>query len=222
VTVLVVDDHRVVADAIAARLRMEPDIDAVMTANTLASGHALVRSVSPDVVVVDAILGDEDGLDLVREIKQHDIRIAVVVVTGRDTADTAIEAVRAGADSFLSKCAPAEQLVRVVRGVCMGETHIPPRLLTSVLQSLLQPEPATTEAAALVGKLTAREREILEHMVAGQDRATMARELYLSVNTVRTHTKNILAKLKVHSTLEAVGIALTVGIRPRATVASRV
>src|SRR5438874_13252980 len=96
VTVLVVDDHRVVADAIAMRLRMEPDMDNVMTANTLFTGQALVRSASPDVVVVDAMLGDDDGLDLVRDVKRVDIHTAVGVVTAHDTSDTALEARRLG------------------------------------------------------------------------------------------------------------------------------
>ena len=212
--VLVVDDHRVVADAIAARLRLESDIDRVTTAASVADALEAAERLHPDVATVDPQMESGEGIALIRRLREADPSVQVVVVAEDDDPEVASEAVRAGALAFVLKDAPSQDLVEAVRGTVAGEAHIPPRVLHDVLQALRDPDARRGESDARIGRLTRREREVLEHMVAGHDRATTARDLYVSVNTVRTHAKNILAKLEVHSTLEAVGVALSAGIRP--------
>jgi DNA-binding NarL/FixJ family response regulator len=190
--VLVVDHHRVVADAIATRLRLESDVDRVSTAGSTDEALRAAEWLRPAVITIDLELGPDNDWE------------------------TAASAVRAGALGLVFKDAPADELVSAVRGVAAGEARIPPKVLTAVLRALREPTPRHSEWDARVARLTRREREVLHHMVAGHDRATTARDLYVSVNTVRTHAKNILAKLEVHSTLEAVGVALNAGMRPPA------
>jgi two-component system NarL family response regulator len=218
IRLFLVDAHKVFTDALAARLAAEEDF--VVTGHA-ASPEAALRAMAgaaPDVVIVDVALGASGeqvalGVPFIEDIRLAHPEVRVVVVTGHDDAPAALAAVRAGASAFLPKSAPVEELARVVRGVLEGETHIPPRLLTFVLDALERP-PAEQEWKVRLARLTARERDVLEQMVAGVDQTTAARRLFLSLNTVRTHTKHILAKLEVHSTLEAVSIALRGGMRP--------
>ena len=218
IRLFLVDAHKVFTDALAARFAAEEDF--VVTGHAASPEAALraMASAGPDVVVVDVALGasgDEvaPGVSFVEDLCLEHPTVRVVVVTGHDDGPTALAAVKAGASAFLPKSAPVEELARVIRGILEGETHIPPRLLTFVLDALEKP-PAEAEWKTRLARLTARERDVLEQMVAGVDQATTAQRLFLSLNTVRTHTKHILAKLEVHSTLEAVSIALRGGMRP--------
>lgn len=213
IRVLVVDDHPVVADALAARLRVEDEVGEVSTVSDPAAALPTIERTRPDVVVWDLELGDVDGITLLRSAHERFPRCQAVVVTAHDDPRIAAAALRAGAASFVSKSDPAAVLARAVVGAANRESHIDPALLFDVLPHLRRP-PGPGLVDSRLERLSPREREVLEHMVAGEDRATIARELFVSVNTVRTHAKNILAKLEVHSTLEAVRVALVAGVRP--------
>lgn len=213
--VLIVDDHKVFAQALSWRLSAEPDLEVVGVA---VSHQAALRAIdlrNPDVVVLDVELGDqEDGVALLRELQEIGSSANVLVVTAHDDWQTATRAVSAGARGFVPKDTPAEEIAAVLRGVAAGDTLVPPRLLTKVISQMRQANGTRSVWQERVERLTPREQEVLALMVSGLDRASIARRLFLSVNTVRTHNKNILAKLEVHSTLEAVSVALRAGIRP--------
>ena len=213
--VLIVDDHQVFADALSWRLSAEPDLEVVGVATSQEAALRAIDLRRPDVVVLDVELGDHrDGLALLRTMQEDDPGPSVLVVTAHDDAATASRAMSAGARGFVPKDTPAEDIAVVVRGVMAGETRVPPRLLTEVISYLRDTSGARNEWQERIARLTPREREILALMVSGLDRVAIANRLFLSINTVRTHNKNILAKLEVHSSLEAVSVALRAGIRP--------
>jgi DNA-binding NarL/FixJ family response regulator len=211
IRVLVVDDHRVFGEALAARLGAEADLEVVGTATSRADAEPLARRQHPDVVVLDVELGDGDGLDLVPRLLEDDPECRIVVATAHDTTAVAGRALQVGARGFFSKDGRLEELLAVIRGVVRDETWIPPRLLTAVLRDIREQNQRDREFESLMRQLTPREREVLAGMVSGLDRAGIARELGLAVDTVRTHTQNMFAKLQVHSVLEAVGLAVRAG-----------
>src|SRR5919197_1179839 len=124
-----------------------------------------------------------------------------------------VDAVRAGASAWVIKDASFDELAGAIRGALRGESWIPPRLLTGVLSQMQGTQKEADEFEQRLARLTDREHEVLRCMVAGLGRASIARQLFLSKNTIRTHMQNILAKLEVHSSLEAVALALRAGIR---------
>ena len=130
----------------------------------------------------------------------------------------AYEAVTLGASAFVTKSSGFEDMVRAIRGAVRGETWMPPRLLTAVFAELCGRR-AEHSQEQRVSRLTERECEVLRCMMLGFDRARIASELIVSVNTVRTHTQNILSKLEVHSSVEAVSVALQAGFPGGAQVA---
>jgi DNA-binding NarL/FixJ family response regulator len=212
--VLIVDDHRAVADAVAGRLEVEPEFASVKTAYSFTAAMAAISWQPFDVIVTDIEIGVDDGVELIRRVNEEYTNTATVVLTVHGDAVTAFQALRAGARAFVPKDADASELIGAIRGAVRGETYIPPGLLTGVIDAFRNPISHRTEQEERVERLTSREREVLRRLVAGQDRSLIAAELFLSLDTVRTHIKNILGKLGVHSTLEAVGVALRAGVHP--------
>lgn len=204
--VLVADDHHSFASAVAALLDAQPDIEVVAAVATSLDAQVAASRSRPDVAVLDVDLGDGSGIELASLLRDLYPSIQVVVVTGHNQVAVAAAAVRAGVAGFVPKDAPVEDLLTAIRGTARGETHIPPRLLTGVLEGLKAP-PAVSLEEQLIAQLTDREKEILDCMMEGLDRASISERLFRSVNTVRTHTRNVLAKLGAHSSIEAVALA---------------
>lgn len=210
VSLLLVGSHRIEVGALGGVLGAEPDLAVIGTASSAGEALSVAELHPPDVAVIDTLLGSDDAMDLTdRLIRLHpDVR-AVVLIDGEDPA-SALRAVLAGAAAVVVKPVAVDVLADVIRGVAAGETHIPSRLLTGVIAVLRAGVPADGWTERLAS-LTQREREVLEEMAEGRDTVAIAERLFLSPHTVRTHVKHILAKLGVHSSLEAVSIALRAG-----------
>lgn len=218
IRVLIVDDHRVFAEAIASRLQVEADLSVVGQANTAAQALDAVDRLDPDVVLMDVELAGDDGIDLASRLRASYPSLAIIVVSFLTDPVRVGEAVRAGAAGWVTKDAPTEELLGAIRGVAAGESWIPPRLLTGVLRELLMTRRVVDEDEERLSRLTPRERSVLDMMADGLDRSAIAERMFLSTNTVRTHVQNIFAKLHVRSSLEAVALALRVrSTRPVAT-----
>jgi DNA-binding NarL/FixJ family response regulator len=218
IRVAVVDAHQAFGDALLARLRYEPDIEVVGVAATGRSAMALVATLRPDVVTLDAWLGAEDGLDVCAQMLRLVPDLHVVVVTEEDSAARAVEAVLAGASSWVAMDSGLPALLDAIRGATRGHSRFPPHLLGQMLPELVRAGRQEQVDDRLAG-LTDREREILQCMVDGLDRRGIAQRLVLSVNTVRTHAQSVLAKLGVHSSLEAAAVGLSAGMRSRSAAA---
>jgi DNA-binding NarL/FixJ family response regulator len=214
IRIVVVDDHQVFADALAGRLAEEPDFEIVGTATTGRAALALVATLQPDLVTLDAQLGTEDGVGVCAMMLRLRPDLHVVVVTDEDDTSRAVDAVRAGAQSWVAMETGIQALLDTIRGAVHGDSRFPPQLLGRVLPELVRGGTEQRVDDRLAG-LTEREREILQCMVDGLDRRGIAQRLVLSVNTVRTHAQSVLAKLDVHSSLEAAAVALAAGMRSR-------
>ncbi|MFJ4693929.1 LuxR C-terminal-related transcriptional regulator [Streptomyces sp. NPDC088766] len=240
IRVLVVDDHRIFAESLAAALAAEPDVDVFAAGSGPAALRSLDRAAAEgrryDVLLVDADLGGRlpgvrpavpvrevrevgedglvDGLSLVAGVRAAQPHVRIVVLAEKDDPRRAALALQAGASGWVAKDCSLSRLLTVVRGVLREETHLPPALLTGVLKELTAARRHRTESERLVESLTPREREVLRCMVAGLGRKAVAERLFLSPHTVRTHMQNVLGKLGVHSTLAAVALARRAGVGP--------
>ncbi|MBN3929025.1 response regulator transcription factor [Streptomyces verrucosisporus] len=238
IRVLVVDDHRIFAESLAAALAVEQDVEAAAAGSGPAALRALERAAADgrrfDVLLIDADLGGaapeaaeapapgaaadastaSGGIALVSRVRTDHPEARTVVLAERDDPRRAAAALQAGASGWVAKECSLSRLLQVVRGVLRGETHLPPALLTGVLRELTATRRHRTESERLVESLTPREHEVLRCMVAGLGRKAVAERLYLSPHTVRTHMQNVLGKLGVHSTLAAVALARKAGVGP--------
>ncbi|TMR00299.1 response regulator transcription factor [Actinomadura soli] len=214
IRVLIVDDHALFAEALATRLSREPDLVILPIAADVRRALALTATERPRVLVLDLTLGAESGLEVLDRVRESDPEVRVVMLTAMSDLDAMVQAVRRGAVGWLEKTESADLVAQVIRSAAWRGGWIPPDLLGEVLRRLLRDGGEQNGGARLLAGLTPREREVLQCMVDGLGRAEIAERLGLSANTVRTHTQNLLAKLDMHSALEAITLAMRAGMRP--------
>jgi NarL family two-component system response regulator LiaR len=213
---LIADEHQMVTEALAARLSVAPGLWIAGCATT--SDPRLpekARWLRPDVIIIDVEpFGFAVGEALQRLAAAWPPAHVVVVSSARNV-DQAVAAARFGAAAWVSKDQGADDLETVVRGVCSGRSWFPPEMLGEILRELRGDISRGREAAGSLDVLTPRERDVLACMVEGRRGRELAKELIISMDTVRTHTRGIFSKLDVHSRLEAVSLARAAGLRPR-------
>jgi len=214
IRVLVIDDHRMFAEVLAERLSVAADVHVVGIATSAAHAMESARALRPDVVTLDANLGEADGVDVARELHTSATPPKIVMVTCVDDIDRVLHAIWAGALAWVPKETGAEVLIEVIRGAVNGEAWLPSRVLGVVLNAIVASSDGQPPDRTPLAALTPRERQVLRCMLAGLDRSATAEILGLSLNTVRTHAQSVLTKLHVHSALEAVSVALSAGMRP--------
>lgn len=208
--VLIVDQQLTFRDALAARLRTEPDLVVVAGTESAESARRILVGRPTDVILLDAELPADSAVALCAEMTRRVHALRVVMLSAASEAQRIVDAVRARAAGWVRKEESIDHLLRVIRGVVRGETWLPSRELGAVLRLLLADQDERRGCDELLATLTQRERDVLFHLVEGAGRQEVAERLQLSANTVRTHLQNLMTKLGVHSTLEVV--ALT---RPR-------
>ena len=200
--VVLVDDHVMLREGLRLLLN-RIGLQVVGAAGDAAAAYELVRTTHPDVVVVDLVLGDgPTGAALARRLSREDPELGIVVYTGLEGRRELSEALDCGARGFALKAGSPGELLRAVRVVASGGTYVDPRLPPLVLgRSKTERIPA----------LSSREREILDLLARGLTGEEIARQLFLSPETVRTHVRNAMAKLDARTRVHAITIALRQG-----------
>jgi PAS domain S-box-containing protein len=206
IRVLLVEDHVAVRDAIAGAFRREPDFEVVGEAGTLAEARGMLDEV--DVAVVDLALPDGDGSDLIAELRDADPDAHAIVLSGGLTRSVIARAVERGAAGAFSKAGSLPDVIDAVRRVRAGETLLPLDEVVELLRFASRERERDLLDRQAIESLTGRELEILQLIADGCDSREAAGRLYISVRTQRNHVANILAKLGVHSQLQALIFAL--------------
>lgn len=211
-----VDDQELLAEALAARLSGVPDV--LVTGHAATAAPFLTETVArtrPHVLTVEVQPTPDRTAAVLAQLRGASPKTHLVVLTGSNDPEQAVVAARAGAVAWVRKHSSPEHLVAVLRGVCLGGAFFPPELLGTVLAELREDIRRVRDGDGPLDVLSRREREVLLGIVEGKRGSQIATELYLSVNTVRTHTHNIFSKLDVHSRLEAASVARAAGMQPR-------
>lgn len=210
-----VNERRAVAVALCHPLQMWVHaLEAVL--DPLADVDLVVADTDPERVLdavarggVDVVLlgvRPEDGVQPVRAVRERRADVGILVISDHDEGSFIADVVRAGARGYLEQTCGLAELVRAVRGIDRGETWMRPMDVSKLVDGLLSWESSQQEQQDRLAPLSAREREILHCLAAGMRRQTIAEQLFLSPNTVRTHIHHVLRKLEVHSTLAAVSV----------------
>src|SRR5438105_1612486 len=214
VSLLICDDHKLLTDALATVVGLDEELQLIAPpVNTPEEAIRLAEEHLPDVVLMDIVFkGDGmSGIDATRRIKEASPSTNVVIMTAHDDERLLVEAVEAGASGFLSKDEAAVEILAAAKAAADGEVLIDPTTLTRLLAQVARQREEQRDALVLLDDLTDREREILGLLAQGKRNDDIARELYISPQTVQTHVRNILGKLRVHSKLEAVALAVRHG-----------
>jgi NarL family two-component system response regulator LiaR len=212
-TLVICDDHKILTDALAMVVERDPELRLVAPpVHSAEQAVEICRVHHPDVVLMDIVFkGGIDGIEATRRIKEMSPATKVVIMTAHDDERLLVDAVEAGASGFLGKDEAADEVLAAAKAAAEGEVLIDPATLTRLLHQVALEREARRDAMHLLESLTEREREILELLSQGTRNDDIAQKLYISPQTVQTHVRNVLAKLGVHSKLEAVAFAVKNG-----------
>jgi len=212
IRVLVVEDHRILAEALVSLLRDVPDFEVLGSVGTVQDAITVAGEHTPDVVLMDSRLPDGAGWEAAARIRRLHGQIAIIFLSADDSDDAVLAAVESGACGYLSKEVAASQVRAAIRRAAGGEMLVPAARLATLAghQGLL--ESRATARAALISDLTAREQEVLTLLAGGLDNREIAGRLGIAYGTVRSHVRNLMDKIGVHSRLEAVVRAAEQGL----------
>jgi NarL family two-component system response regulator LiaR len=208
IRVFIAEDHAIVRKGVRTLLSLEPDIEVVGEAANGREAVEQARRLHPDVILMDLVMPEMDGIQAIRQIKTEDPDARVLVLTSFATDDKIFPAIKAGALGYLLKDSDPVELAMAIRQVNEGECSLHPIIARKVLQELSQPakQPPTTQP------LTEREVEVLRLVAQGKSNRQIAEEMVISLGTVRAHLSNILGKLHLASRTQATLYALREGL----------
>jgi DNA-binding NarL/FixJ family response regulator len=213
IRVLIADDHALFRRGLEMVLEEEDDIDLVGQASDGTEAVAVAGEALPDVVLLDIRMPKITGIEACRATKEVAPSAKIVMLTISDEEEDLFEAIRAGASGYLLKDIPLDEVAEAVRAVHGGQSLINPSMagkLLSEFATLAKRDDEEEERVQHVAapKLTDREMEVLKLVARGMNNRDIAKELFISENTVKNHVRNILEKLQIHSRMEAVMIAV--------------
>lgn len=210
-TVLIADDHTLVAEGIEKLLEHDFQL-----CGRVADGRALVKAVEqhkPDIALVDIALPLLNGLDACRQIKKAAPEVKLLILTMHGEQYFVTEAFRAGVSGYMLKQSVAEELIFAIREVLKGRLYVSPSVAENLVEQALHPdEGGPSRSIESSGKLSARQREVLQLIAEGQSTKEIASTLNVSIKTVEFHKTRIMKQLGVHSTAELTKHAIAIGL----------
>lgn len=228
VRILLVEDHDLTRIGLRTTLQQQADLQVIGEATNATNGLKLIEELSPDVAIIDIDLPDTDGIALTRQVREWQAKhsenpIKVLMLTMHDSSQKVLAAFAAGADAYCVKTIKTEQLVEAIHSAHEGHGWVDPTIANIVLKQIRQEDVAESdvsihglepEDAELLksNKLTPREIDVLELIVAGYGNTEIGEKLFLSLGTVKTHVRNILAKLAASDRTQAAVRALRAGL----------
>ena len=205
IRILIVDDHAVVRKGVAMVLRLESDFEIVGEMENGRVGLQAARSLNPDIVLADLVMPEMDGQEMALALRKTNPTIKIMMLTGTEVDDRVYDLVAAGIEGYVLKNIEPGELVRAIHAVVHGEAYLHPDVMKKIL-SRMQPQHSASVS------LTPRELEILEWMASPNTYKQIASQLSVSEETIRTHAKNILEKMKQPNRAQAVLTAMRMGL----------
>ena len=205
VRVVVVDDQELFRRGLIMLLGVEPDIAVVGEAGDGVSAPELVASVMPDVVLLDVRMPKGTGIEACVRIKEQSPSVKIIMLTVSDEEADLYEAVKGGASGYLLKDSSIDEVAKAIRLVATGQSLISPSMAVKLMDEF---KAMSKNVEVPAPKLTDRELQVLRLVATGLNNRDVAKELFLSENTVKNHVRNILEKLQMHSRIEAVMYAV--------------
>ena len=205
ITVAIVDDNRLVREALAAMLGRLPDVRVIAAASANAE---VLDPVTPDVLLLDAGLGDEDSLNIAAAITKRRNGTKVVIMDLMPTNEDIVQFVNAGVAGFVLKDATFDEFVATIRAVAAGEKVLPPRMTETLFSQIaLGGDGRGRERVLEDVRMTRREREVIELIGEGLSNKEIAQRLNIAAHTVKSHVRNVMEKLALHTRLQIAAFA---------------
>ena len=203
ISVLLVDDHAIVRQGLRTYLGLQPDIEVVGEGSDGREAINLVRDTLPDIVLMDLVMPNLDGVEATRQVTALSPSTRVIVLTSFSEDEKVFASIKAGAQGYLMKDVLPQDLVRAIRTVHRGEAQLDPEIARKLMQEFTNPQPTAPKH-----DLTERELDVLRLIAQGKSNKEISDDLVLSEKTVKTHVSNILQKLHLSDRTQAAVYAL--------------
>src|SRR5687767_3798018 len=203
ISVVLVDDHAIVRQGLRTYLGLQPDIEVVGEATDGREAVEKVREALPDIVLMDLVMPNVDGVEATRLVTALSPSTRVIVLTSFSEDEKVFASIKAGAQGYLMKDVLPQDLVKAIRTVHRGEAQLDPEIARKLMQEFTNPQPAAPKH-----DLTDRELEVLTLIAHGKSNKEISEDLVLSEKTVKTHVSNILQKLHLSDRTQAAVYAL--------------
>ncbi len=204
--VVIVDDHSLVREGLRSLLAKFEDIDVVGEAGTVADAVATITDTDPDLVLLDMRLGEEEGVDVARQLRANGSTVTILMLSVHDSSRHLREALSAGADGYLLKSVAGADLAAGIRSAAAGQTVIGQEFVPKLLEDARRGQPMGQP------DVTKRELEILELVADGMGNREIAESLEISARTAQKHLENLFKKFDVHDRTELVAHAFRRGL----------
>jgi DNA-binding NarL/FixJ family response regulator len=212
VRILLADDHTLFREGLAGILDSQPDLDVVGEAGDGVEALVKAKELLPDLILMDILMPGCDGLEATKQIKQELPDVTIVILTVRDDEEKLFQAIKNGAQGYLLKSMSSKLIVKLLRGAMQGEAAITPEMAGRMLEEFRRLSREVPLENDVNADLTRRELEVLSKVATGATDKEIADELTISIHTVKSHMRNILAKLHVGTRREATRIARHKGL----------
>ncbi len=214
--ILLADDHELFQDGLANLIEKQPNFEVVGRASDGFEAFQLTRQLMPDLVVMDIHMPISDGIEATTLIRSQFPSIKILILTVQEDNDSLFAAIKAGANGYMLKTASSSDFIKNIHMILDGDAVIPPKLAANLLTEFARLSTQSPSPNIPLEKydLTERETEILQLITAEYSNDEIADKLVISINTVKTHVRNILKKLQASNRQEATQIASQQGLLP--------
>jgi len=213
IRLLLVDDQQLVREGLSSLLGAQPHLDVIGQAENGREAIALVRTLQPDVVLMDVRMPVMDGVAATRSLQAEFPQVKVLILTTFDDDEYLSQALREGAKGYLLKDTPAQELASAIRAVYGGAAYLGPGLLGKMLATATPAVPPAPPIPPELAELTPREREVLSYLGAGYSNREIARSLFIAERTVKNHVSRILHTLNLRDRTQAALLAAALQLR---------
>ena len=208
IRILIADDHQLVRQGLMALLSVKPGIEVIGQAADGGEAVELAQSLEPDIILLDLLMPNKDGIEATREIKAEDPDARILIITSFAEDENVYRAIKAGALGYLLKDSSPQELMQAIHDVCEGRLSLHPNIAIKLIDEINRP----VEGQPTEDPLTEREVEVLKLVAKGRSNQEIAEELVVSERTVGAHVSNILSKLHLANRTQAALFALRTGL----------
>ena len=209
IRVVLADDHQMLLDALRAMLEKEPDVEVVGAAEDGRTALDLVRTLEPDVAVLDIGMPGLNGIEATARLRARHPDLKVIALSAYSDKRFVLEMLKAGASGYVTKAVAATELLRAIRAAAKGQSYLCPESASAVIVDVTTDR---SRRSAPAGRLGRREREVLQLLAEGERSPAIAARLHITVATVEVHRRNIMRKLDLHSVAELTKYAIREGL----------